>query len=134
MLQFFGLTLDSQMTWKKHADILSNKCSRAIVTLYRIKHFIPTQIIVMLYNTIILPHFNDCIMAWGYQSNKIIKHQKRALRTISKSKYKAHRTISKIAYNSKNSRYTYITDIAIFLSIQQQLTSGIYAELAADTK
>ena len=61
---FLGLTLDSQMTWKKLADIY-NKCSRVIGTLYRIRHFIPTQILVMLYNTLILPHFNYCIMAWG---------------------------------------------------------------------
>ena len=44
----------------------------------------------MLYNTLILPHFNYCIMAWGYQCNRIIKLQKRALRIISKSKYNAH--------------------------------------------
>ena len=87
---FLGLTLDSQMTWKKHSDIISNKCSRVIGTLNRIRHFIPTQIIVLLYNTLILPHFNYCIMAWGYQSNRIIKLQKRALRIISKSKYNAH--------------------------------------------
>ena len=78
------------MAWKKHADIISNKCSRVIGTLYRIRHFIPIQIIVMLYNTLILPHFNYCVMAWGYQCNRIIKLQKRALRIISKSKYNAH--------------------------------------------
>ena len=78
------------MTWKKHADIISNKCSRVIGTLNRIRHFTPTRILVMLYNTLILPHFNYCIMALGYQGNRIIKLQKRAMRIISKSKYNAH--------------------------------------------
>ena len=35
---FLGLTIDSQMTWKKHTDNISNKCLRVIGTLNRIKH------------------------------------------------------------------------------------------------
>ena len=29
---FLGLTIDSQMTWKKHTDNISNKCLRVIGT------------------------------------------------------------------------------------------------------
>ena len=35
---FLGLTIDSQMTWKKHTENISNKCLRVIGTLNRIKH------------------------------------------------------------------------------------------------
>ena len=70
---FLGLTIDSQMTWKNHTDNISNKCMRAIGTLNRIKHILPTQTRILLYNYLILPHINYCIMAWGYQSNRLFK-------------------------------------------------------------
>ena len=61
---FLGLTIDSQMTWKKHTENISNKCLRVIGTLNRIKHIkrrqaeLPTQTRVILYNSLILPHIN----------------------------------------------------------------------------
>ena len=59
---FLGLTIDSQMTWKKHTDNISNKCLRVIGTLNRIKHILlPTRTRVLLYNSLILPHINYCI-------------------------------------------------------------------------
>ena len=45
---------------------------------------------ILLYNSLILPHINYCIMAWGYQSNRMFKLQKRAIRIVAKSKYNAH--------------------------------------------
>ena len=78
------------MTRKKHTDNISNKCLRVIGTLNGIKHIFPTQTRVTLYNSLILPHTNYCIMAWGYQSNRIFKLQKRAVRIVANSKYNAH--------------------------------------------
>ena len=85
---FQGLTIDSQMTWKKHT--VSNKCLRVMGTLNRIKHILPTQTRVILYNSLILPHINYCIMAWGYQSNRMFKLQKRAIIIVANSTYNAH--------------------------------------------
>ena len=85
-----GLTLDSRMTWNNHTTNISNKCSRTIAVLNRIKHVIPLIVRILLYNTLILPHFNYCITAWGYQCDRIIKLQKKAIRIISISTYNAH--------------------------------------------
>ena len=51
---------------------------------------LPTRTRVPLYNSLILPHINYCIMAWGYQSNRISKLQKRAIRIVANNKYNAH--------------------------------------------
>ena len=59
-------------------------------TLNRIKYFVPLNIRLMLYNTLILPHLNYCVTAWGYQCNIIIKLQKKAIRTVMISSYDAH--------------------------------------------
>ena len=79
---FLGLTIDSRLTWENHTINMSNKCLRIIGTLNRIKYFVPLNIRLMLYNTLILPHLNYCVTAWGYQCNRIIKLQKKAIRTV----------------------------------------------------
>ena len=56
----------------------------------RIRHVIPFDILVMLYNTLILPHINYCILAWGYQSGRIRLLQKKCSRAITGSKVFAH--------------------------------------------
>ena len=48
------------------------------------------QIKTLLYNPLIVPHINYCIMAWGFQLNRIIKLQKKALRIITLSNYNSH--------------------------------------------
>ena len=44
----------------------------------------------MLYNSLLLPQLNYCILAWGHNCKRLIKLQKKALRIISISKYNAH--------------------------------------------
>ena len=66
-----------------HTINISNKC-------LRIKYFVPLNIRLMLYNTLILRHLNYCVTAWGYQCNRIIKLQKKAIRTVMISSYNAH--------------------------------------------
>ena len=45
---FLGLTTDdSRMTWNNHTTNISNKCSRTIGVLNRIKHFMPGDINVI---------------------------------------------------------------------------------------
>ena len=46
----------------------------------------------MLYNTLILPHLHYCLTVWGFDSSRILLLQKRAMRTITNSWYRAHTT------------------------------------------
>ena len=48
-----GLTLDTQLNWKKHSENISNKYSRIIGTLNRLK-LLPVRIKIMLYNTLLV--------------------------------------------------------------------------------
>ena len=74
---FLGLTLDTNLNWRKHTEKISNKCSKTIGLLNRLKYALPLDIKVLLYNTLILSHINYCIMIWGYQRNIITSIQKR---------------------------------------------------------
>ena len=58
---FLGLNLDTNLNLKEKK--ISNKCSKTIGILNRLKHILPLHITVLLYNTLILSHNNYCIMA-----------------------------------------------------------------------
>ena len=87
---FLGLTLDTHVNWKKHTEKVSNKCSRIIGILNRLKHNLPQRIKLMLYNSLLLPHINYCLTTWGYHCHRLQKLQKRAIRIITLSKYNDH--------------------------------------------
>ena len=55
---FLGITFDEFMIWKSHINKISSKISCTIGTLNRLKRFLPKQIRITLYNTLILPHIN----------------------------------------------------------------------------
>ena len=76
-LNFLGLTLDTNLNWRKHMEKISNKCSKTNAVLNRLKYVLSFDIKGLLYNTLILTHINYCIMIWGYQRNRITSIQKR---------------------------------------------------------
>ena len=87
---FLGLIIDTNLNWKRHTEKSSNAYSKTISTLNKLKHVLSQQIKTLLYNSLIVPHINYCIMAWGFHTNRIIKLQKKALRIITLSNYNSH--------------------------------------------
>ena len=62
---FFGVVLASTLKWDKHIGHVSLKVSRVIGVLFRLKHIYPQEVLLTLYNTLILPHLSYCILVWG---------------------------------------------------------------------
>ena len=88
---FFGITLHEHLKWDTHINSLSNKISRVIGTINRLKHYIPPNILLTLYNSIILPHLYYDILIWGHgNTDRINRLQKKTVRIISGSAYNAH--------------------------------------------
>ena len=54
------------------------------------QNILPKNILLSLYNTLILPHINYCILSWGKESDSILLLQKRAIRAIASAGYRAH--------------------------------------------
>ena len=76
--------LESNMSWNLHINHISLKNSKAIGILYRLKTIYPQLVLQTLYNTLILPYFNYCILAWGAtisEGNPLHLLQKKALST-----------------------------------------------------
>ena len=52
----------------------------------RVKRFLPTETLLVIYNSLVLSHLLYGVLLWGLKSNRLMKLQKRAIR-ITKSKY-----------------------------------------------
>ena len=74
---FLGLTLDTHLNWKKHSEHISNRCTRIIRILNRLKQELHLKIKIMLYNTLLVPQINYCRTIWRFQCERINKLQKR---------------------------------------------------------
>ena len=87
---FLGLTVDEHLTWNGHINKISNKISRTLGIISRVRKFLPVDILKQLYVSLVAPHLQYGILCWGFHHNKIFKLQKRAVRLITLSKYNAH--------------------------------------------
>ena len=70
-LNFLGISFNEQLNWQSHINNISNRCSRAIGILNKLKRLLPLNIKIMLYNTLILSHLNYGLTAWGYRCDRI---------------------------------------------------------------
>ena len=90
ILILMGLTLDEHMTWKAHTHKIANKISRALGIINSLKNVLPRNILLTLYNSLVLPHLHYSVLCWGFNPGRVSTLQKRAVRLISGSKYNAH--------------------------------------------
>ena len=84
------IILDETIRWKPHIENVACRVAKYCGVLSKRKNFLPLHILRTLYYSIIHPHLNNGLLVWGFQCNRIVKLQKRAIRTITRSKYTAH--------------------------------------------
>ena len=87
---FLGLQIDQHLNWNAHIQTFSNKISRTLGVMNRLKRYLPTKILRVLYNSLILPHLQYAILSWGSKLSRLSKLQKKATRVIACSKFNAH--------------------------------------------
>ena len=71
---FFGVVLASTLKWDKHIGHVSLKVSRVIGVLFRLKSMYPQEVLLTLYNTLILPHLSYCIPVMAPKFKLIIDY------------------------------------------------------------
>ena len=62
---FLGVNLDTNISWKSHLSKVSNKIVRIIGIINKLKFILPQNILSYIYNSLIMPHINYCILLWG---------------------------------------------------------------------
>ena len=90
-IKFLGLQIDPFLSWRNHTDFLCNKISRIIGILYRVKFYLPSSILLSLYNSLVFSALSYCYIVWGNTFSSYIEKlfiiQKRAVRLITSSSY-----------------------------------------------
>ena len=81
-----------QLNWDNHIHIIEKRISRAVGIIKKLQLIFPKTILLSIYNALILPHINYCLLSWGsgIEAKGIFLQQKRAIRAISSAGYKAH--------------------------------------------
>ena len=91
-VSFLGIILDDTLSWKNHIAHLCSKISKSIYIINKVKNFLPYHSLHSLYFTLIHSRLSYAIQAWGNSNSisRLFKLQKRAIRIINKSTYRAH--------------------------------------------
>ena len=86
---FLGLTINEYLDWSSHCNNIAFKISRTLGIMNRLKHELPSIILKLMYDALIMSHFQYCVTSWGYSCYRLFKLQKRAIRIVTLSKYNA---------------------------------------------
>ena len=88
--KFLGITISKHLTWNNHVMQVTNKIARTIGMMHNLKKILPLNILRILYNSLVLPHLNYGILAWGRQTKQLDIIHKKAIRMLTGSNYNAH--------------------------------------------
>ena len=87
---FLGLIINKNLKWDSHVNHIASKISRSIGLFMILRHTLPADIFVLLYNYLILHHMTFCLLAWSDHKKKVSLLQKNILRIIAFSKLFPH--------------------------------------------
>ena len=92
--KFLCINIDNNLTWKAHINHITTKISKGVGVLSRLSKELSYNILILIYDTILLPYLTYCCITWGftYQTyiNKIFTIQKKAIRIITHSPFECH--------------------------------------------
>ena len=87
---FLVLTIHKHLKWDSHINKIASKILNNIGIMYRLKHMVPSEILLTIYNGLIKPHILYGPKCCGFNQERISKLQKKAMRIICSSGYLSH--------------------------------------------
>ena len=91
---FLGIHINNNKTFSDHIGYISNKVSKTIGILCKIKHFVPETVLKSIYISLVQSFLLYGVLVWdsAYHSNlkPLLTLQNRAVRLISNSHYLQH--------------------------------------------
>ena len=92
--KFFGVQIDSQLTWKTHIGYTCKKLSKSVGILSKARKKLYRSSLITLYYAFAYPYFIYCNAVWGknYPTtlDRLILLQKKLVRIITCSPFRAH--------------------------------------------
>ena len=86
-----GVNLDEILSWELHVKSISKKIAKVLGVLRRLRPYVTQDILIIIYKSLILPHFDYCSEVWGNLGKTLAadlqKLQNRTARIITSSSY-----------------------------------------------
>ena len=71
--KYLGIHIDNKLTWDTHVSYLVKKISKACGALAKLRHCLPTKILMNVYYALIYSYIRYGISVWGTASNTVLQ-------------------------------------------------------------
>ena len=79
--KFLGVYLDKNVSWRSHISNIITKISQTVGIIGRARRSMGSEQLILLYNTMVLPHLQYCLINWGnFKEDRNLKLRDRILR------------------------------------------------------
>ena len=122
-----GVELDETLSWDAHISGITSKVAKVLAALRRLRPICPQRILILIYKSLILPHFDYCSAVWGNigvgLSQKLEKLQNRAARIITGSDWdvRSVQILRELNWMSLGDRRTNQLKTLIFKTVNEQV-------------
>ena len=86
IFKYLGIILDNNLSWKPHIDYLQSKLSSAAGILFKIRTYMPTHVLRLVYNSLVDSYLRYGIASWGtaaaYLNDRLQASQNRVLKSL----------------------------------------------------
>ena len=65
------VSTSKSLSWECHINEISKKIASGISAIKRIRYFLPFEILLNVYNSLVQPHFDYCNVVWGNCSKTV---------------------------------------------------------------
>ena len=89
------IIINENLNWNDHITFISNKINPVVGLLNRLKNQLPTHILKMIYNSLILSRLHYGNIIWGHHPGSLIRLNKKALRAMANTGSNAHSNVMK---------------------------------------
>ena len=71
-VKYLGLLIDSNLSWKNHIGHITSKISKTVGIIARLRYYVPTSVLLTIYQCLIFPYLSHGIVAWGHAAQTYI--------------------------------------------------------------
>ena len=118
-VKYLGVLIDSNLSWKYHTGHITSKISKTVGIIARLRYYVPTSVLLRIYQSLIFPYLSYAIVVWGHAAqtyiNQILVLQKRALRLIYFTSYRSHAIRLFISSNTIPINMLYFKSVSILM-------------------
>ena len=115
-----GVNFDDKLCWDSHIEMICKKVAAGIAAIKRVKPFVPSEMLKVIYNALLQPYFDYCSPLWDNcgigLKEKLQKYQNRAARILTGATYdiRTADVFETLAWETLEKRRDYLKSIFMY--------------------